>query len=289
MVVGSPKSSLTDGGKRLTMLALRTLPETVPLVSPDGRVRMLTLVEFECKLRSAEPGQDFLWNEVWKFRDKVYAALTGSNGIGIVITRYDFTNPANPIPSGEIWFEVSPDTGTPLENHLEDPDDPANKSIFMTYNVHWWRGAAETLSDDPWLKALAVWTENLLGAGWVVYRNYWPLGYVRPSVLWRLAEVQSEEINRAAYMVRKQFIGHILGATPNQEKNSVNKVVQGLREAIKILLEDKKYLTVSDPRGDFQGDPLNRGQMTITLSRMVIRSREETTLIQKVGTIGGWQ
>jgi hypothetical protein len=101
--------------------------------------RFLTLVELECKTRAPDPSKDFYWNTARQFRDKVYDALAGPSRGGLTIPRYDWTDPAHPLPAGEIWFEVDPARNTPLEDPIEDPNDPANKSVFLTYNVHWWR------------------------------------------------------------------------------------------------------------------------------------------------------
>ena len=145
-LVEKPKTPLANGGKWLTVRVMRTLPDNtrgVPfgnLLSPGVKgERFLTLVEFECKARAPDPGKDFYWNAVRQFRDKVYGTLAGSNRGGLVIPRYDWTDPQNPVAAGEIWFEVDPARNTPLEDPVEDPNDPANKSIFLTYNVHWWR------------------------------------------------------------------------------------------------------------------------------------------------------
>jgi len=162
-LIARPKSKLEDGGRWLTMLALRTIQDNtrgvpfnnllqieelgvwtmggvVPSVPYKVRgERFLTLLEIECKMRAPDPGKDFYWNTVRQFRDKVYDALAGPGRGGLVITRYDRTDPDNPIRAGEIWFRVDPARNTPLEDPIEDPKDPAIKSIFMTYNVHWWR------------------------------------------------------------------------------------------------------------------------------------------------------
>ena len=39
---------------------------------------------------------------------------------------------------------------------------------------------AEKAPEDPWLTALASWTEGLLD-NWTVYTNKWPLGYQKLS------------------------------------------------------------------------------------------------------------
>jgi len=145
-LVSKPKGKLVNGGRWLTVLPLRTSPDSthrVPfnnLMLPGVRgERFMTQVEIECKTRAMNPGQDFYWNEARKLRDKVYNALAGKSRGGIVMPRYDWTDIENPIVAGEIWFKVDPGQGTPLEDPVDDPDDSANKSIFLTYNVHWWK------------------------------------------------------------------------------------------------------------------------------------------------------
>lgn len=133
-------------GQWLIIEALRTVGDSSRKV-PFGNLlstgvvgeRFLTMVELECNTRAAAPPHDFYWNAVRALRDKVYAALAGLNRGGIVIPRYDWTIQDNPVQAGEIWFEVDPEAGSPIEDPLEDQKDPANKSIFLTYKVHWWK------------------------------------------------------------------------------------------------------------------------------------------------------
>lgn len=145
ITIEKPKETLANGSKKLIMLPLRTAPDhshKVPfsnLILPGVKAeRFLTMVEFECKTRAQNPGQDFYWNTARQFRDKLYNALAGTNRGGITIPRYDWTDPQKPVAAGEIFFEVDTDQGTPIEDPLEDQNDPANKSIFLTYKVHWW-------------------------------------------------------------------------------------------------------------------------------------------------------
>jgi len=149
----------------------------------------------------------------------------------------------------------------------------------------------ETVASDTWVEALAAWTEVLLGSGWTVYRNRWPLGYVWPAVLWRLVDVRAMGTNRAAFEVRKLMAGHVFGATPNQETEAVLQIVQGLTQAIKIPLDpaNKRYMTVAEPRGDYRVDALIRGQILVTLTRVTMRPFEEAPLMQKVEATGQWQ
>jgi len=149
----------------------------------------------------------------------------------------------------------------------------------------------ETVASDTWVEALATWAENLLGEEWTVYRNRWPLGYVRPAVLWRLADISAVGTSRAAFEIHKLMAGHVLGATPNQETVAVLQIVQGLIQAIKVPLDlaNKKYMTVVEPRGDYRMDALTRGQISVMLTRVTMRPFEEAPLMQKIEAAGGWQ
>lgn len=145
-LIKNPKSQLTNGGKWLIMENMRTLPDhtrQVPfsnlLFSGIKGERFLTLIEFECKTRAPDPGKDFFWNSARQFSDKVYNVLAGPNRGGLTIPRKDWTDPENPVNSGEIWFEVSPKGNSPIEDLVQDPNDAANLSVYLTYNVHWWR------------------------------------------------------------------------------------------------------------------------------------------------------
>lgn len=142
----------------------------------------------------------------------------------------------------------------------------------------------ETISNDTWLEALATWTATLLGGTWTVYRNFWPLGYKRPSVMWRLARVKTIGRGKTMFEIQKEFIGHIAGDTPNRRITAGATIVQGLASAIKIVLDavNRRYLTVIDPASDDRLDALTGGQISVTLSRITARPEEEAPLIAAV-------
>ncbi|NPV30497.1 MAG: hypothetical protein HPY58_12785 [Firmicutes bacterium] len=146
----------------------------------------------------------------------------------------------------------------------------------------------ETTANDPWLEALAAWTGTILGAAWTVYRNFWPPGYRRPAVMWRLTGVEVRERARAMFEVRKRIIGHILGSTPNEQIAGALTVVQELGCAIKLPLDvvNKRYLTVSSLAVDYRADALTAGQISVTLSRLTNRPAEEAPLIMAVHNTG---
>lgn len=142
----------------------------------------------------------------------------------------------------------------------------------------------ETVLDDLWLAALAEWTQFELGEAWNVYNNLWPLGYVRPAMLWRIASVDAGEAANGMFRVSKKFIGHVLGATPNQEIAAALQVVTGLRRDIKIPLDlaDHRYMTVNEPRVNYQANALTGGQVSVTLSRFANKPLEEVSVMKHV-------
>ena len=144
----------------------------------------------------------------------------------------------------------------------------------------------ETVPDDPWLETLASWTEDVLGFDWTVYRGLWPLGYVRPAVMWRIASCEVNPLMTAMYEVRKRFVGHVIGRTPNEQTAGALRIVEQLGTVTKVPLApaDRRYMTVIDPRADLQANAITGGQITVTLSRRTNRPTEEGPLIAGVHT-----
>ncbi len=142
----------------------------------------------------------------------------------------------------------------------------------------------ETVANDPWLEALAVWTGTILGASWSVYRNLWPLGYKRPAVMWRLDGIEALEKGRAMFEVRKKFAGHVIGSTPNEQVAGALTVAQKLGEVVKLELDaaNRRYLTVNSPAVNYRADALTAGQVSVVLSRMTARPIDEAPLIAGV-------
>jgi hypothetical protein len=146
----------------------------------------------------------------------------------------------------------------------------------------------ESVADDSWLDGVADWTSALLGTTWHIYRNIWPLGYQRPAVLWRIANIEAKDKNPRTYLVRKILIGHVLGSTPNQQIAKVSELLQKLRSDTKLVLDetDKQYLTVEEVSGDYQADPINKGQITVIVSKLMVRIAEEAPLMSAVHDTG---
>lgn len=146
----------------------------------------------------------------------------------------------------------------------------------------------ETVNDDPWIEAVSQWTSELLGSEYSVYKNRWPLGYKRPSVMWRLAEMNVTGQGMAIFDVRKKIVGHVLTRTSNEDIAIMTKIIEGLGNAIKIPLNraERRYMTVSLPQVDFYADAMRTGQILLYLNRKTARPIEEVPLMAKVGIDG---
>ncbi|QAS52379.1 hypothetical protein [Halobacillus litoralis] len=146
---------------------------------------------------------------------------------------------------------------------------------------------------DHWLEALSSWSGELLNEDpanpeWTVYENRLPLGYKRPSVLWRLNDYRVEGVSRASFEVRKEVVGHVISESPNLRIRAISALVEQFMSDIKVPLdiENKKFMTVVQPRGDFLADGLNRGQITLRLKRRTKRPYEEVTVIEQMNSDG---
>ncbi len=178
--------------------------------------------------------------------------------------------------------------GTVGQDYVDEEWDAITRGLRFAVLALQPVAVPETTANDSWLEALASWTETILGTAWTVYRNFWPMGYKRPAVLWRLTGVEVHEKARAMFEVRKKLIGHILGSTPNEQVTGALTVVQELGNAIKLPLDtaNKRYLTVNNPAVDYRAEALTAGQVSVTLSRLTNRPAEEAPLMQKVYSTG---
>lgn len=150
----------------------------------------------------------------------------------------------------------------------------------------------EIIKSDPWITALSNWTKELLDESWTIYENQLPLGYKRPCVLWRLDNYRVTGISRALFEVEKSVVGHVISQYANQKIETATRIIERLVNDIKIPLkvDERRYMTVVQPRGDFRADGLNNGQITLSLRRKTSRLKEESPMIEKIYTrfvVGG--
>lgn len=145
-------------------------------------------------------------------------------------------------------------------------------------------GTNGQITSDPWVPALASWTSNVLGQDWAVYNGFWPLGFTRPSVMWRVTGIDVMPLGLASYRITKRFTVHVTGDDQHPEHAGVSALIERLGSEIKILfdLKERRYLTITDPKANIGADALQEGQITVTLSRRVSRPQADVPLIRSV-------
>ncbi|BFH66251.1 hypothetical protein J27TS7_10970 [Paenibacillus dendritiformis] len=145
-------------------------------------------------------------------------------------------------------------------------------------------GTDGQITSDPWVPALASWTTNIMGQDWAVYNGFWPLGYARPAVMWRVTGIDVTPISLGLYRITKRFTVHVAGNKEHPENAGVAALVERLGSEIKIPfdLKDRRYLTIMDPKANIGADALQEGQITVTLSRRVSRPQADVPLIRSV-------
>ncbi|WP_374019004.1 hypothetical protein ABU162_04455 [Paenibacillus thiaminolyticus] len=145
-------------------------------------------------------------------------------------------------------------------------------------------GTNDSITSDPWVPALAAWTTGMMGTDWTVYNGFWPLGFVRPAVMWRVTGVDVKLLGLSSYRVTKRFTVHVLGNEQYPEHVGVASMVEGIGSAIKIPydLADRRFLTVGETKANVGADAIREGQITVTVSRRVARPNEEAPLIKSV-------
>lgn len=145
-------------------------------------------------------------------------------------------------------------------------------------------GTEGRITSDPWVPALASWTNSVMGNDWVVYNGFWPLGYSRPAVMWRVTGIDVAPISLGLYRVTKRFTVHVVGNQEHPEHTGVAALVESLGSAIKLPFDPKnrRHLTVTDPRANIGADAIQEGQITVSLSRRVNRPQLDVPLMRSV-------
>ena len=222
--------------------------------------------------------------EVWPYvsRTSFKNVDVLANQIATALDKQLLTDPA----TGEVFSCLY--LGTAGPDFVDEEWDAITRGLRFAVVALQPVNVPETVPDDPWLEALASWTEGIMGPGWTVYRGLWPLGYARPAVMWRIAATEVNPLIAATFEVRKRFVGHVIGRTPNEQADGVLRIVEQLGSAIKVSLNlaDRRYMTVIDQRADLQANAITGGQITVTLYRRTNRPTEEGPLIMGVHKTG---
>lgn len=138
------------------------------------------------------------------------------------------------------------------------------------------------ISSDPWLNAIQTWTQLVLGPDWQVHNGSWPLGYEPPAVMWRIVDMESTPHGKTSWELRKKFTAFIAGTDADQEHLAVLALIEGLGKAVKIPLQPgtKTYLTVLEPKVNWNANGVTEGQLSVTFSRRITSAVDEGALMQ---------
>jgi hypothetical protein len=141
----------------------------------------------------------------------------------------------------------------------------------------------EIYDNDPWVEAMAVFTESTL-EGWNVYRNHWPTGYARPAILWRVENIGMRDAGSARIEVTKTLVGHVLGETPNHQLQGVAGVMELLASNVKIPvnIQERRYMTVRQANSNIKADAITAGQVSLVVSRLTRKPQEEFAVMNHI-------
>ena len=144
------------------------------------------------------------------------------------------------------------------------------------------------LENDPWIDALVSWTQEKLGTDYTIYGGKLPVGYVRPSVLWRVDGMEITDAGAAAFDVRKKVIAHVFGRNAVEEANIAAWIAEEMGAAVKIPINssERRYMTLKELTATLYTDAMKQGHIKATLARKTRKPREEMPLIGEVQTDG---
>lgn len=143
------------------------------------------------------------------------------------------------------------------------------------------------IQSDPFIETIAKWTETKYH-DLHVYRQIWPVEYIRPAVLWRVAEDRFEAINSRSVWRYADVIGHVIGRTTNEQNKIVSDTIRKLELLVKIP-QDIGYLTIINSNTNLSVDGFKEGQIKLTLRGKVKEEKENKPIMNSIYTNGTWR
>lgn len=237
-----------------------------------------------------EKGSSDYYVREYKITVRIAVQLEARQEAQVGLLKKDFLNSLVPSFTDAEGFEVEikPVNATPITDKSVLKIGAGYEVIVEFFGgVYQPLPTVEIVTSDPWVDAVAIWTQNLLGSDWNVYRHVWPYNYGHRSVLWRFVDISVDPFNQASFKVKKRMVAHVLG-TVNEKNWCALRVVEGLQMDIKIPLDidTRRYLTVNDPAANLRADPITNGQISVAFSRFVMKPSDEVPLINKIKTKG---
>lgn len=142
---------------------------------------------------------------------------------------------------------------------------------------------------DPWILALEDYIKPLLPDVFTIQKNTWKKNFKAPGILLRVKRVKKERVNYRLTKERKTIVLHCLTDDYALDSEVLNAISDNLSFAYKIPLNkaEKLYISLVENSEEglqinYEANPLSRGQMTMTFSRLVFHDSPDPGKITEI-------
>lgn len=145
--------------------------------------------------------------------------------------------------------------------------------------------AYEKSEQDPlWLAGLQKWTQETAGDEWTVYTGWWPTGYIRPCILWRLSSSELVMTNSSVLDVDNRLSAHVIGRSPEEEQNMVSTLIEAIGRQVKLPLDAShlRQCLVKECTTNLEADRIASGQISVLLRTKTRRNIETVPFIKNI-------
>jgi hypothetical protein len=160
------------------------------------------------------------------------------------------------------------------------PPDPNNRSsISCVLEV---RKVSPVV--HPWLEALSIHSESVLGAEWTVYRGI--PGTRRPCLVWQIVGLQTLPATGSVVKMAMKCVGQILAKDADEFLQAAANLIERMEISLKLPLnvEMHNYVTLANPVMDIRPNDIATGQVTLNLIGTLNRPSEPASLMADVHT-----
>lgn len=139
-------------------------------------------------------------------------------------------------------------------------------------------------TDPIWLSGLQRWTQETTGEDWTVYTGWWPTGYTRPCILWRLTSSELALTSTSVFEVDNRFSVHVIGRSPEEEQIMVNTLIEAIGKQVRLPLDGshRRQCLVKECTANPEADRIAAGQISVLLKMKIRRGIEESPLMKTI-------
>ncbi|RUT36343.1 hypothetical protein EJP77_04995 [Paenibacillus zeisoli] len=145
--------------------------------------------------------------------------------------------------------------------------------------------AYEKPDQEPfWLAGLQEWTQETAGDEWTVYTGWWPTGYIRPCILWRLSGSELVMTNTSVLDVDNRLSVHVIGRSPEEEQSMVNTLIEAIGRQVKLPLDasHQHHYLVKECATNLEADRIASGQISVVLRMKTSKKVEAKPLMNNI-------